>query len=479
MTQPDTPSRSAPSAVLDRLEKAKFGRPQRRVATQTGLGYTFEGMDAATVSIILPAATAMFGLTSAQTGVLGSSVLIGFMVGSLIAGSLSDALGRRTVLMMALSVFALGSLFGAMAPNWELLFAARVLTGIGCGAEVVVAAVYVSEMISTKLRESYVSATVTFVSLGWCLAALLGLIFGDVEHGMRYIQICGALPIIMLLIWRRQLPESPRWLLAKNRVDDASKVVEYLEGERSIAPRLGKREGSTDLRSPMRDALRSYLEAFGRGQVRKTLLGAFTWFVIFFCFYGFFTWIPSLLIDEGYAVAASFTFTLLINVAQIPGYASVSFLLRRWEPKRILAVYFLAGAASAAGMAYATNAALILIAGCLMAFFMSGLTGANYAYTPQFFPTRTRTSGAAAASATGRLGSILAPIIIGVFYTGLGFSGVFYMLMAVMALGAVVIVLIGPAVRNRSLEALEAESTGTVDALGGTTPEETKEKEPR
>ncbi|MGH3757458.1 MFS transporter [Actinophytocola sp.] len=457
------------AVLLERVEKTPVGRPQRRIATQTGLGYTYEGLDAATVSIILPAATAVFGLTGAETGLLGSSVLIGFMVGSLIGGGLSDSYGRRAVLMLALAVFAFGSLLGAVAPTWEFLFVARVITGVGCGAEVVVAAVYVSEMIATRNRETYVSAVVVFVSAGWCIAALLGVIFGEVDGGFRYIQFAGALPVFALLIWRRVLPESPRWLLAKGRIDEAENVVDYLEGTARSFKRLPRdqrvRTGASG--AVFANALRSYADAFGRTLIRHTLLGAFTWFIIFFCFYGFFTWIPSLLIKEGYAVAASFMFTLLINLAQIPGYASASFLLRRFEPKRLLAAYFVLGAMSAAGMAYAVNAAMILVFGCLMAFFMSGLTGANYAYTPQFFRTRSRNSGAAAASALGRSGSILAPIIIGVFFDNIGFAGVFFMLMAVMLLGAVGLGLFGPRVKNKSHELLEAERTGTVDALGG------------
>src|SRR5690348_2065742 len=113
------------AAVLARLERLDIDKPLRRLRLQAGLGYLFDAADTATLAIILPAVTVVFGLTAGQTGVLGSSVLIGFLFGALFAGAISDAIGRRRVMSYALLMFCAGSIVGAMAPTWELLFAAR------------------------------------------------------------------------------------------------------------------------------------------------------------------------------------------------------------------------------------------------------------------------------------------------------------------------------------------------------------------
>ena len=104
--------------VLQRLERLPMARPQWRLLFQGGLGYTFDGMDAALVAFILPSATAVFSLSSGQTGLLGSSVLIGYLFGALSAGILGDLIGRKRVMMYALAIYAVASLVAALSPSW-------------------------------------------------------------------------------------------------------------------------------------------------------------------------------------------------------------------------------------------------------------------------------------------------------------------------------------------------------------------------
>ncbi len=104
-----------------------MARPQWRLLFQGGLGYTFDGMDAALVAFILPSATAVFSLSSSQTGLLGSSVLIGYLFGALSAGVLGDLIGRKRVMMYALAIYAVASLVAALSllggscsgPGWS------------------------------------------------------------------------------------------------------------------------------------------------------------------------------------------------------------------------------------------------------------------------------------------------------------------------------------------------------------------------
>ena len=112
-----------------------MARPQWRLLFQGGLGYTFDGMDAALVAFILPSATAVFSLSSSQTGLLGSSVLIGYLFGALSAGILGDLIGRKRVMMYALAIYATASLVAALSPSWGFLFWSRVVAGFGTGAE--------------------------------------------------------------------------------------------------------------------------------------------------------------------------------------------------------------------------------------------------------------------------------------------------------------------------------------------------------
>ncbi|MDN6387605.1 MAG: MFS transporter, partial [Corynebacterium sp.] len=129
-------------------------------------------------------------------------------------------------------------------------------------------------------------------------------------------------------------------------------------------------------------------------------------------YYGAFTWIPSILVDQGYTLVKSFTFTLVITLAQLPGYAVSAFLIERWGRRTPLAA-FLAGSAVAAGLyGFAGVEWQIIAAGCLLSFFNLGAWGALYAIGPELYPTTMRARGTGAATGFGRLASILAPLIV-------------------------------------------------------------------
>ena len=136
------------------------------------------------------------------------------------------------------------------------------------------------------------------------------------------------------------------------------------------------------------------------------------WACINLAYYGAFIWIPTLLVDRGFTLTQSFTFTLIITLAQIPGYAAAAWLIevlgRRWT-----LTLFLAGSAlSAVGYGLADTEALILVAGCLLSFFNLGAWGALYAIGPELYPTAVRGTGTGAAAAFGRLASIAAPFLV-------------------------------------------------------------------
>jgi putative MFS transporter len=473
---------SADAAILARLERLDIGRPHRRLRMQAGLGYLFDSMDTATVALILPAVTALWGLSTSETGVLGSSVLIGFAFGAVAAGALADSLGRRRVMMYALSLFCLGSLVGALSAGWESLFAARIFTGAGCGAEAAIIAVYASEFVAARHRGRFVASLVMFFSFGWISAALLGSLVIPLPEGWRWIQVIGALPILLLLWWRRGLPESPRWLLAHGQRAEAHSVVAAFERESGIEPgeldprTTGEPAGGAAPSRPgsrVRRAARGFGELFGRGLLRPTLTTFFLWFVVFFCFYGFMTWIPSLLVARGYEITRSFAFTILIYCAQAPGYYTAARLFAVVDQKLAMAVYFVGGAVSAFALSQATTTEAILVTACLLSFFMSGVAGGTYTYTPQVFPTVIRSSGAGAASAVGRLGAITAPIVIGTSYAAIGFSGVFTMLMIMMAVGAGGILAFGASTKGKTLEEIEREELGTVRSFADDTADDT------
>ena len=159
----------------------------------------------------------------------------------------------------------------------------------------------------------------------------------------------------------------------------------------------------------------------------------------------------------------SFDFSLLIYLAQIPGYFTGAWLSDRLDRKRTIAACLLGGAAAAFSLSQSSTPPAIMASGALLSFFLNGSIAATYAYTPELFPTWTRTTATGLASAFGRLGSISAPAIIGFASTSLGFGGVFGMTCAVLAAGVVGVRLFGVSTAGHSLEQLNERAPGRRD----------------
>jgi putative MFS transporter len=226
MTQ-SIPLTEAELSLLQRVERIPFSRFQWRLLAMGGLGYTFDAMDGAMIAFILPPVTALWGLSNEQTGVLGSSAMIGYLFGAFFAGGLGDLIGRRAVMMYALAIYCVATLIAAFAPNWRFLFGWRVVASLGTGAEAAIIAPFLTEFVEKKYRGRFIGSLAGFFSFGFVSAALLGYLVIPASHeGWRIVQVISALPIVMLLWWRRSIPESPRWLIERGRTAEAEAEVE-------------------------------------------------------------------------------------------------------------------------------------------------------------------------------------------------------------------------------------------------------------
>src|SRR6201987_5588089 len=220
------------SDVGERLERLPFGTFQYRLLLMGGLGYMFEAVDAAIIAFLLPVLRAQWHLTSVETGLLGSSTYFGFLFGALIGGGIADRYGRRNVMLWALVLFCVAALASAFVSDWHHFFALRVIGGVGMGAEAAIIAPFLSEFVGSQRRGSFTASLAGFFSFGFVSAALIGYFIVPIdENGWRYALVVTALPIILVLWWRRALHESPRWLQSRGRYEEANAVMSSIERE--------------------------------------------------------------------------------------------------------------------------------------------------------------------------------------------------------------------------------------------------------
>jgi MFS transporter, putative metabolite:H+ symporter len=278
------------------------------------------------------------------------------------------------------------------------------------------------------------------------------------DNGWRIVLVITAVPVVMLLWWRRALPESPRWLESRGRQEEAEAILDKIEAsfarDGHVLP-----QPMVEMAAPAGKAgtlLSNFMALLAGRQARITIMTWIMWLSITFSYYSFFVWIPGLLVQSGMSITKSFGYSLAIYCAQVPGYFSAAWFNERIGRQATIASYMLLGGVSALGLAFSQSDIQIVFAGICLSFFMNGTYAGVYAYTAEVFPTAVRTTGAGLASAIGRIGAIISPILVGYLYPNFGFTGVFGTTTSVLLLGALAVVLMGVPTQGRSLEDIAA-----------------------
>jgi putative MFS transporter len=250
-------------------------------------------------------------------------------------------------------------------------------------------------------------------------------------------------PALYAVVIRRGLPESVRFLELQGRVDEAEAAVRRFEDAAGVGP--------VPSPPPVRQETPGPRALWGPGNRRRTAALWVVWFCINFAYYGAFIWLPTLLVASGFSLVRSFGFTLLITLAQLPGYAAAAFLIERWGRRPTLATFLVGSAVGAALFATADGESAVLVTGMVLSFFNLGAWGALYAVTPEVYPTGLRATGAGAAAGFGRIASILAPLCVPPLLD-LGGSGLVFGTFAAFFVVAALTTWALPERRGRSLD---------------------------
>ncbi len=451
------------SNIAQRLERLPFGGFHYKLLLMGGLGYMFEAIDAGIIAFLLPSLRQEWALTSVQTGMLASGTYVGFLGGALIAGAVGDRYGRRSVMMWALVLFCFASFVSAFVNDWHHFLALRVFGGFGMGAEAAIIAPFLSEFVGAKRRGMFTASLAAFFSFGFVISALIGYaVVPNFEEGWRYALIITALPVIFVLWWRRALRESPRWLESRGHQREAEAVIADIEAEfRRNNIHLPEPEPAKNTVEPSQASFSENFRAlWSRSMRRITIMTWLLWLSVTFSVYAFMTWIPSLLVDRGMTLTQSFSFSILIYAAQIPGYFTAAWLCEKIGRPYLIVSYMALASVAALSLAFAQTDTQVILASMALSFFINGVAAGEYAYTPEVFPTRFRATGVGTASAVGRIGGIAAPVLVGYVYPLGGFAGVFGMTTVILFIGGLSVLILGIPTKNRSLEDIEQLALG-------------------
>ncbi|KZD28138.1 MFS transporter [Bacillus cereus] len=390
---------------------------KRKLLGIAGLGWLFDAMDVGMLSFVMVALQKDWGLSTQEMGWIGSINSIGMAVGALIFGILSDKIGRKSVFIIKLLLFSIGSGLTALTTTLAMFLVLRFLIGMGLGGELPVASTLVSESVEAHERGKIVVLLESFWAGGWLIAALISY-FVIPKYGWEVAMVLSAIPALYALYLRWNLPDSPRF----QKVEKRPSVIENIKSVWS-------------------------------GEYRKaTIMLWILWFCVVFSYYGMFLWLPSVMVLKGFSLIKSFQYVLIMTLAQLPGYFTAAWFIERLGRKFVLVTYLIGTACSAYLFGVADSLTVLIVAGMLLSFFNLGAWGALYAYTPEQYPTVIRGTGAGMAAAFGRIGGILGPLLVGYLVASeASLSLIFTIFCGSILIGVFAVIILGQETKQREL----------------------------
>ena len=441
------------SDIAARLERLPMTGYQRKIFAIIASAWLVDQIDVALLTFLLGTLVVAFHLTPVQAGQLAAMTFAGQLVGNVVFGAASDRYGRRAVFQVTMLVWGFASLAAAAAWSLAALMTCRFLIGVGVGGEAPVAQAMVSEIVPANVRGKYIAFMEGFWAIGYVLSG--GISFFVLPYlGWRWaFAIVGCLSMVVLLV-RRSMLESPRWLADKGRHAEADAVMTQMETE--VMKRTG-RPLAPIVPSPVVPPSASphqspFATIFSRDYRLRTLMAFGLWFFALIGFFGLNSWIAVLLKEKGFSIIGSVGFVTLITIGGIPGFFSAALLLEKIGRKPTTIVFLLCAAAAAYVYGNAIDQTMLLVTGFIMQFFMFGMWSCLYAYTPELYPTRARSTGAGLASAFGRVGAILGPMIVPMLVKSSGPAAAFDVGAGGFLIAALLVFVLGVETRGRTLE---------------------------
>lgn len=408
-----------------------------KVFALASAGMILDAADVYMASAINSAMVAQGFATIKQGSLFLSSGFLGLFIGSVLSGYIGDFYGRKKSYQINLLLFGAFTLLAAFAPNITMLIICRLIAAIGLGAEIVTGYAVVNEFAPIKRRGHWSGLNAIVANTGAPITLLIAT-FAIPRLGWRSMFIIMGLCALLLWLLRRHFPESPRWLLAKGRTDEANAIIQQLTTRGLYAD-----DDFSDQHKPVSHVSFAHGLFIAIVGVSATLL----------CQYTFTSWMPTLLLKRGINIVSSIGFSAIMMLGAPVGAAVGAALVDHAGRKKVIITTFITTAILGIIYAYETTTIGIVLNGFLLTISLyASMATVISVYTNELFETTHRFRGAGIANGVSKLLNVLMPTAVAFMITQVATSFIYYTIAALALIAAIIIGLWGPETNDKAIK---------------------------
>lgn len=337
-----------------------------------------EGYDIQAIGVAAPKLIPALGLSPEQAGIAFGGGMAGLVVGALLGGWLADRMGRKLLLVAAVTLFGLATLGTMAAPDYPSLLGARLATGLGLGVAMPVLVAIALEVAGPTRRTRTVTTMFCGMPAGGASSALFAAFAFERLDWRSIFLVGGLLPLLLLPALVFLMPET--------------------RGERPAAS------------APTEAGLATL---FGAGRALVTLTLWLTFGLTLLVLYLLLNWLPSLVTARGLPAFAGAQAAMAFNLASVAGALIIGRIVDRVGPRLPVSLAYVGLLGAMLGLALSHSQLPILAWSAAAGFCLLGAQYSLYGVTPMYYPAASRGLATGASVAVGRLGSIAGPLVAG------------------------------------------------------------------
>lgn len=394
--------------VQKTIDEAKFNSFHFKVLIWCFLIIIIDGYDIAVAGAAIPSIMEEMGVTASTAGFMASSALFGMMFGAIFFGTLSEKIGRKWAISICVFVFSFFTAAAGLCKDPLSFSILRFIAGLGIGGVMPNIVAQMTEYSPKKIRSFMTTMMFSGYAIGGILAAAIGKQF-IIKFGWQIVFFAAAAPIILIPFILRYMPESFSFLIKRQKDKEIRETLKAINPTLTIDQntQLQIHEANKSSAAPIK-------ELFTNGRTLSTFMFWIAFFTGLFMIYSLSTWLTKLMAMSGYSLGSALSFVMALNLGAVIGCAIGGWLADKFHIKWVLVGMYFLGSVFLYMMTIKMDTTMLYFVVGAIGACSTGAQIVAYAYCGQFYSMAIRSTGVGMATGIGRLGAIVAPLIIGV-----------------------------------------------------------------